>query len=716
MARRIISLLLLFVLLLLPACQQRIETDPSASPTGTGPIQEPPSCTQLLSALWGGEITLAEGSQIYDDSDRETLSAYIQGAYGLADGEWEDAAVGRETGMSARETAVLRFADESAAQHGEALLRDYLRSREGDFTGYAPAMAKLAADGVVCRQGLFVGLFIYEDSESFQSALRGFLEAGELPSTAPAPSVHDASPKDLVDEIWYTLYEAGCAERPSNLRDANDYLTDTRGVAKKDFKQAFVLPGTAEFELTVLRCTDENAAARVEEVLRASTRILWDDTVTSSVCRRGEYVGEFICQNSGLAEETFLDLLENGFEPRGVASVTSKPVAAVHDLLYRLLVEGGACPDWSKIENKGWQDVSSAGPTAAAWMFGPTPELYEDCAFAWWGPESAGSWFVTDSPCALVLFQTGGEKEAKALLPVLRKKVEDRKELAQDGLDVLAFNEVENKDEIDKLNRLLEGLENAQVMQSGRYAALLMCDDPAQTAIALPRFAASPDTVDFLRRYVQGSGTAQGTPDPNYPNRELFTPPNEEDMSIYDTSAILAAWEKGSPAGLSAYDREIYDAAKEILDGVITEGMTDLEKEAAVYTWLTSNVDYDWSHMDVMAETARDAYGPYGGLVNRSAVCLGYATSFQILMDMLGIECVTVVGAGAHSTMDHAWNVVKPDGKWYCVDATWDANGREQLGGEYEWRYFNLTSDEMAKDHQWDYANVPEAVTRGNRT
>ena len=226
-------------------------------------------------------------------------------------------------------------------------------------------------------------------------------------------------------------------------------------------------------------------------MLRASTRILWDDTVTSSVCRRGEYVGEFICQNSGLAEETFLDLLENGFEPRGVASVTSKPVAAVHDLLYRLLVEGGACPDWSKIENKGWQDVSSAGPTAAAWMFGPTPELYEDCAFAWWGPESAGSWFVTDSPCALVLFQTGGEKEAKALLPVLRKKVEERKELAQDGLDVLAFNEVENKDEIDKLNRLLEGLENAQVMQSGRYAALLMCDDPAQTAIALPRFAAS---------------------------------------------------------------------------------------------------------------------------------------------------------------------------------------------------------------------------------
>lgn len=535
--------------------------------------------------------------------------------------------------------------------------------------------------------------------------------ADSSPSAAP---VKDASPKDLVEEIWYTLDEAGCAERPSNLKDVNGYLTDTRGVAKKDFKQASVLPGTAEFELTVLRCADEDAAGRVEEALRTSTRTLWDDTATTSLCRLGEYVGEFTCQNSELAEKTFLDLLKNGFEPRGFASVTSKPVAAVYDLLYRLLVEGGACPDWSKIENKGWQDVSSAGPVAAAWMFGPTPELYEDCTFAWWDPESDGSWFVTDSPCALVLFQTGGEEEAKALLPVLRKKVEERKELTQDALDILAFNEVENRDETDKLNRMLEGLENAQVVQSGRYTALLMCDDPAQTAIALPRFAASQDTVDFLRRYVQGSSTAQGTPDPNYPNRELFTPPGEEDMSIYDTTAILAAWEKGDPAGLSEYDKEIYGAAEEILGEIITDGMTGLEKETAVYAWLTANVDYDWSHMDILAETARDAYGPYGGLVNRSAVCLGYATGFQLLMDMVGIECVTVVGAAFHSTGDHAWNMVKLDGKWYCVDVTWDANGRQQSGEEYEWRYFNVTSDEMAKDHQWDYANVPEAVTEGN--
>ena len=55
--------------------------------------------------------------------------------------------------------------------------------------------------------------------------------------------------------------------------------------------------------------------------------------------------------------------------------------------------------------------------------------------------------------------------------------------------------------------------------------------------------------------------------------------------------------------------------------------------------------------------------------------------------------------------------MVKLNGEWYCVDVTWDANGREQLGDIYEWQYFNLTSDEMAaENHQWDYNAVPEAT------
>ena len=99
---------------------------------------------------------------------------------------------------------------------------------------------------------------------------------------------------------------------------------------------------------------------------------------------------------------------------------------------------------------------------------------------------------------------------------------------------------------------------------------------------------------------------------------------------------------------------------------------------------------------------------PLGLLQDGTAICLGYASTFQLLMDLLGIECITVVGASFGSSEDHAWNMVKLDGAWYCVDVTWDDPGG---GGQAIHRYFNVTSQFMRDtDHQWDYGAVPEAT------
>jgi transglutaminase/protease-like cytokinesis protein 3 len=179
-------------------------------------------------------------------------------------------------------------------------------------------------------------------------------------------------------------------------------------------------------------------------------------------------------------------------------------------------------------------------------------------------------------------------------------------------------------------------------------------------------------------------------------------------MTIYDTSAVLAAFEAGSDEGLNRKDRELYHGCKEVLEQVIREGMSDYEKEWAIYSWLVTNVDYDWSHNDPAQTTPRDSYHPYGAVVRREAVCLGFATAFQLFMDLLEVECITVVGAAFHSLDAHAWNMVRLNGEWYCVDATWD---RGRGGSPNICGYFNVTSDRMAKtDHQWDYENTPMAT------
>ncbi len=177
-------------------------------------------------------------------------------------------------------------------------------------------------------------------------------------------------------------------------------------------------------------------------------------------------------------------------------------------------------------------------------------------------------------------------------------------------------------------------------------------------------------------------------------------------MTLYDTTAILAAWQSGDRSALSEKDAAILAAAEEVLQAVTSSDMGAYETERAVYRWLTEQVAYDWDHQSFFQTMDPDSSNPYGALVNRKAICLGYASAFQLLMDMSGVECITVVGAAFSSQEDHAWNMVRLDGDWYCVDVTWDMGLPEKY-----WCYFNVTSDYMAAtDHQWHYANVPEAT------
>ena len=187
-------------------------------------------------------------------------------------------------------------------------------------------------------------------------------------------------------------------------------------------------------------------------------------------------------------------------------------------------------------------------------------------------------------------------------------------------------------------------------------------------------------------------------------------------MTLYDTSAILAAWESGEEEGLSEKDGAILARCREIFAGCITDGMTDFEKELALHDALLRGVHCDETVYDHdTPQGLPNNTNPYGALVEGYAICLGYAASFQLLMDLAGVECVTVVGASSRSTSEHAWNLVRLEGEWYGVDPTWNdpASWEDVPESDWDWthhRHFNVTSDSLRQsNHQWDYLNVPEA-------
>ena len=172
-------------------------------------------------------------------------------------------------------------------------------------------------------------------------------------------------------------------------------------------------------------------------------------------------------------------------------------------------------------------------------------------------------------------------------------------------------------------------LEDGVVTALDGYAALLVCEEPEEALTALGA--------------VLG-GEALPEPTPDTEAFAPFDPPNEYDMTPYDTSAILEAWESGEADGLSQTAAAILARCRELFAEHITDGMTDFEKELALHDALVRLGDYDEKVYDGGTGLS-DNTNPYGLLVEGYGICLAYASSFQLLMDLADVECITAVGA-----------------------------------------------------------------------
>lgn len=117
-----------------------------------------------------------------------------------------------------------------------------------------------------------------------------------------------------------------------------------------------------------------------------------------------------------------------------------------------------------------------------------------------------------------------------------------------------------------------------------------------------------------------------------------------------------------------------------------------------VHDYIINNVDYDTTL------SYQNIYNIYGTLVNKKAVCAGYAKTFKYLMDSLEIPCISVIGKATNSegrTENHEWNYVQINQKWYAIDTTWDdpVSTTGYVSNKSKYKYFLKGATEMAKDH-----------------
>ena len=93
------------------------------------------------------------------------------------------------------------------------------------------------------------------------------------------------------------------------------------------------------------------------------------------------------------------------------------------------------------------------------------------------------------------------------------------------------------------------------------------------------------------------------------------------------------------------------------------KGLTKWDTALKLYEWLTGNCDYDYN------------YHLYGAdiIFSGSGVCDAFSKAYMLLLNTAGIPANRAFGP------DHAWNVLKLDGKWYQADPTWDDSGTHQF-------------------------------------
>ena len=145
-------------------------------------------------------------------------------------------------------------------------------------------------------------------------------------------------------------------------------------------------------------------------------------------------------------------------------------------------------------------------------------------------------------------------------------------------------------------------------------------------------------------------------------------------------------------------EQEVADRIDEVLADLSLDGLSDYEKAKEIYNYIAVNVSYDYEHLGdssyMLSHTA------YAALIQKTAVCQGYASLFYRMAHEAGLSVRIVTGLVDGEA--HAWNMVKIGDLYYYVDATHASSSGNRddyfLKGSISFADRQLDSDYLSAD------------------
>lgn len=161
----------------------------------------------------------------------------------------------------------------------------------------------------------------------------------------------------------------------------------------------------------------------------------------------------------------------------------------------------------------------------------------------------------------------------------------------------------------------------------------------------------NPKEGDYLRwHYKKASARLRGVYDGDVVNYTIAL-----SLDYYTTKEQEAA-----------VDQTIAQVLKEI---GVSDRLSDYDNIKKIYDYIAGQVKYDYKNLNDDNYTLK--YTAYAALLNKTAVCQGYANLTYRMLKEAGID--TRIIAGYSRDQHHAWNIVELDNQYYYLDTTWDA-------------------------------------------
>ena len=156
---------------------------------------------------------------------------------------------------------------------------------------------------------------------------------------------------------------------------------------------------------------------------------------------------------------------------------------------------------------------------------------------------------------------------------------------------------------------------------------------------------------------------------------------------------------------------------------------TEVEKFRAIYRWICENIEYDYAlnlenqkqRRKLSSSGDTSAYNTWNRaftsrvsrvlLKNKRTVCTGYASLLKTLSLTAGLNCIVIDGYGrtgesnirGPGLVNHSWNAVELNKKWYLCDPTWSSGAYDNQDKSYikkfEACYFLAGSDVFIRNH-----------------